>query len=53
MSIRKAQKLQRDRNLIIRQLRQKLKEEKAKQIEKKDKYLEQLLSNPPKMCTAI
>ena len=37
----------------MRQLRQKLKEEKAKQIEQKIKNLEQLTSNPKKMHRAF
>ena len=42
-----------ERNLVIRQLRQKLKEEKARQIEQKIKNLEQLTSNPTKMYRAV
>ena len=49
----KYKKLQKERNLVMRQLRQKLKEEKAKQIEQKVKNLEQLTGNPPKMYRAI
>ena len=37
----------------MRQLRQKLKDKKAKQIEQKIKNLEQLTSNPTKMYRAI
>ena len=51
--ISKYKKLQIETNFIIRQLRQKLKEEKARQIEQKIKNIEQLASNPPKMYRAI
>ena len=51
--ISKYKKLQIERNLIMCQLRQKLKEEKARQIEQKIKNLEQLTSNPTKMFRAI
>ena len=47
--ISKYKKLQIERNLIMRQLRKKLREEKARQIEPKKKNLEQLTSNPTKM----
>ena len=46
-------KLQKEGNLVVRQLRQKLKEEKAKHIEQKNKNIEQLTSNPTKMYRAI
>ena len=48
--ISKYKKLQIERNVVMRQLRQKLKEENARQIEQKIKNLEQLTSNPTK-CT--
>ena len=51
--VSKYKKLQIERNLVMRQLRQKLKEEKARQIEQKIKNLEQLTSNPTKMYRAI
>ena len=51
--ISKYKKLQIERNLVMHQLRQKLKEEKVKQIEQKIKNLEQLTSNPTKMHRAI
>ena len=46
--IGKYKKLQIERNLVMRQLRQKLKEEKARQIEQKIKNLEQLTRNTTK-----
>ena len=46
--ISKYKKLQIERNLVMRQLRLKLKEEKARQIEEKIKNIEQLTSNPQK-----
>ena len=46
--ISKYKKLQIERNLVMRQLRQKLKKEKARKIEQKIKNLEQLTSNPKK-----
>ena len=45
----KYKKLRKERNLIMRQLRQKLKKEKAKHIEPKIKNLEQLTSNTTKI----
>ena len=51
--ISKYKKLQIERNLVMRQLQQKLKEEKARQIEQKIKNLEQLTSKPTKMYRSI
>ena len=51
--ISKYKKLQIERNLIMHQLRQKLKEKKARQTEQKIKNLEQLTSSPTKMYRAI
>ena len=49
----KYKKLQKEGHLVMRQLRQKLKEEKAKQIEQKIKNIEQLASNPKKIYRSI